>query len=137
MSVLDPAKADMPELQTKIVLLELFNDTLQPPTEHNPSEHVPSNQAISWASRVLPFIKEKELVETLAFLASITDDPGKVVAACVEEGSGGNSMTVNIAVNNGGLVDVVEGFEKMASVLQSIARRGYCSLLDKKNRYFG
>lgn len=136
MSVLDSAVAHMPELQTKIVLLELFNDTLQPPTEHNPSEHMPSNQAVSSASRVLPYIKEKELVETLAFLASITDDPGKVVAACVEEGSSGTSMTVNLAVNNGGLVDVVEGFEKMASVLQGIARKGSC-LLPKLFWYCG
>ncbi|KAK0101727.1 hypothetical protein ONS95_006882 [Cadophora gregata] len=128
MSVPSSREANIPELQARIALLQLCNKTPSPPTEH-----LPHDIAINSSSRILPFIKEKELVKTLAFLASTTDDPGRVVAVCVEEGRDGRSMTIKLAINNGGLVDVVKGFKKMGEILQRIAQKDDIADISESN----
>jgi hypothetical protein len=79
---------------------------------------------VTSSSRVLSLRREKELVEILAFLSATTDDPSKIVALCVEESQNGKALAVRMAVNNGGLVNVKEGFEKMARILERVATHG-------------
>lgn len=73
---------------------------------------------------MLSLRREKELVEILAFLSATSDDPGKVMALCVEECQNGNALVIRMATNNGGLVNVKEGFEKMARILERASTQG-------------
>ncbi|CZS95265.1 uncharacterized protein RAG0_05001 [Rhynchosporium agropyri] len=109
----------LPQLQAKVGLLQLLNDT-----PSLPSENAPNVASISGSAHVLPFLKEKELVQTLAFIASSTDDPAKVIAVCVEEGIDQKSMTVKLAVNTGDLDNVVVAFKRIAIVLQRNCKGG-------------
>lgn len=77
--------------------------------------------------KVLGLQREKELAESLAFLAATTDDPSKIVAACVEEGEAGKCLTIRLAVNNGGLDNVKIGFQRIARALERIAQAGQSS----------
>ncbi len=74
--------------------------------------------------RILDLQREKELAESFAFLAATTDDPKKVVAACVEEGEDQACLTVRLAMNSGNLNHVVAGFERMAKIFERFARTG-------------
>ena len=68
--------------------------------------------------------RERELTETLAFLAAYTDDPKKVVALCIEEEMHGKGMLIRLAVNNGDLKYLQEGFQKLAVMLEKLAKKG-------------
>lgn len=78
--------------------------------------------------RVMSLQREKELAESLAFLASWSDDPAHIVAVCTEENSGRDGITIRLAVNSGSLERVIEGFQKMARILERIARQGLPSV---------
>jgi hypothetical protein len=105
------------QLLGRIVLLQLLNDTPQPPSEN----HIPRT---SVSSRVLSLKREKELTEILAFLAAYTDDPKKVVALCIEEETHGKGMIIRLAVNNGDLTSLQEGFQRLAAILERLAKQG-------------
>lgn len=47
------------------------------------------------------------------------------MALCVEENQNGNALIVRMAANNGSLVNVKEGFEKMARILERAATQGH------------
>ena len=66
----------------------------------------------------------KQLAELFAFLAATTDDPKRIVAACVEESEKGRCLIVISSVNNGNLDNVKVGFQRMAMALERIARAG-------------
>jgi len=110
---------DRVHLLATIYLLRHLNDTFQ-----KPSTNVLEDGIVS--TRVLSLRQEQKLAETLAFLAATTDDPAKVSALVVEEMRDGKGMTIRMAVNNGGLQRVKDGFENLARILQSIAMEG-CS----------
>lgn len=76
------------------------------------------------AERILNLQREKELAESFAFLAVITDDPKRVVAACVEEGEEKGYLIIRLAVNNGSLNHVKAGFKRMAKIFERVARTG-------------
>ena len=65
-----------------------------------------------------------ELGQSFAFLAATSDDPKKVVAACIEESEKNECLTVKLAINSGGLDHVIAGFERMAKILERVARKG-------------
>jgi len=106
----------------KIVLHQLLNDTPEPPSENAIHDSISSNNTSS--PRVLSLKREKELAEALAFLAGNTDDPKKVIALCIEEEPDGKGMTIRLAVNNGDLENVQNGFRRFSDILQSITKKG-------------
>lgn len=116
---------ELQQLQAKIVLLQALNDTPSQPSEKFLYKDLESLGA--FPSRVLSLSREKELAENLAFIASTTDDPGKVLALAIEEENGGKGMNITLAVNNGGLDSVRNGLEEVAKVLQEICREGELS----------
>ncbi|KAI9052683.1 hypothetical protein LZ554_004022 [Drepanopeziza brunnea f. sp. 'monogermtubi'] len=113
---------ELQQLQAKIALLKSLNETPIPPTENRPPETGDGGHDLH--PRVLGFHQEKALAEGFAFLASTTDDAGKVIALCIEEGQDRKSMKIVLAVNNGNISDVSRGFRKIADSLQAVAREG-------------
>jgi len=125
MSLTDWRDVDQSHLLQKIFLLQLLNNIPEKPSLIDLSDR--NAQMDCLPKRVLSLQREKELAESFAFLAATTDDPRKVVAACVEETAVGRGLTVRLAVNNGGLDQVKGGFERMARVLERVARAGQSS----------
>ena len=60
----------------------------------------------------------------MAFIASTTDDPAKVIAVCIEEGTDGKSMAIKLAVNTGVLDNVVLGLRGIADLLHKANHQG-------------
>lgn len=116
---------DQAHLLQKIILLQLLNCIPEKPSEMSISEW--SAQTGNPTKRVLGLQREKQLAELFAFLAATTDDPKKIVAACVEESEKGTCLIIRLAVNNGNLDKVEAGFERMARALERIARAGQSS----------
>jgi len=114
--------ADQAHLLQKIILLQLLNNTPEKPSKMSISER--STQTDNFAKRVLGLQREQQLAESFAFLAATTNDPKKIVAACVEESKKGRCLIVRLAVNNGSLDTVKAGLERMARALERIARAG-------------
>ena len=115
-------EVDHAHLLQKIILLQLLNEVPEKPHE-NKLVDLESRQGESPA-RTLTLQREKELAESFAFLAATTDDPKKIVAACVEEDGASGCIIVRLAVNNGGLDNVKAGFEKMSEILRRATQRG-------------
>jgi hypothetical protein len=111
------------QLLAMVVLLQQLNETPQPPSDNfidsSSSTDTPSS------SRVLSLKREKELAETLSFLAAYTDDPKKVVALCIEEEKDGKGLIIRMAVNNGDLERLQKDFQRVAEILKRLALRGY------------
>ncbi len=116
---------DQAHLLHKIILLQLLNNTPEKPSEMSISER--SAQTDNLTKRVLSLQREKQLAESFAFVAATTNDPKKIVAACVEESKKGRCLIIRLAVNNGNLDNVKAGFERMARALERIARAGESS----------
>lgn len=76
-------------------------------------------------TRHLTVEREKDIASNLAFLSSTSDDSQKVIAACVEEYSNGEGITIRIASNSGDLSEVTNGFQKLAVILEQAAQRGW------------
>lgn len=113
---------DHAHLLQKIILLQMLNEVPEKPGENN-IVSLQSREGVS-STRSLTLQREKELAESFAFLAATTDDPKKIVAACVEEDEAKGCMTVRLAVNNGGLDNVKAGFEKMSEILKRATQSG-------------
>lgn len=113
---------DHAHLLQKIILLQLLNEVPEKPCE-NTIVGLEPGEGLS-SGRTLTVQREKELAESFAFLAATTDDPRKIVAACVEEDKVKGGLTVRLAVNNGGLDNVKAGFEKMSVILRRATQRG-------------
>ena len=103
-----------------ITLLYMLNEYPESPKENQPSK------AFSVLSSLyqLPFQREKQIVEDLAFLSATTDDSAKIMAACFEETRDGRSCTIRVTSNNGDTDEVVHGFKLMAKILEQSASRG-------------
>ena len=113
---------DQAHLLQKIILLQLLNRTPKEPSEVNLLEW--KTQGHDLPGRILDLQREKELAESFAFLAATTNDPKKVVAACVEEAEDQACLTVRLPMNSGNLNHVVAGFERMAKIFERFARKG-------------
>ena len=113
---------DQAHLLQKVILLQWLNRAPEKPSEINLLESGRGED--DSFERVLGLQQEKDLAQAFAFLAARTDDPRKVVAACLEEGADHRYLTVRLAMNNGNLDNVIVGFEKMAKILERVARTG-------------
>ena len=113
---------DQAHLLQKIILLQWLNRTPEKPSETNLRESRLGED--DFPERVLGLQHEGDLAKAFAFLAARTDDPRKVVAACLEEGEDQRCLTVRLAINNGNLDSVIRGFERMAKIFERVARTG-------------
>jgi len=104
-------------LLQNITLLWTLKNVLERPSENIVSSGTESPHRLSLE-------RENEIVSNLAFLSATTDDILKVMAVCVEEDDSGEAITIRIASNTGDLSAVVEGFNRLAGVLELAARRG-------------
>jgi hypothetical protein len=92
-----------PELQASnvlcaesIVLNYLLHEIPEPPSQKRTSQLTSSNQ-----NYILPFSKERDLVEILSFLSKNRDGSDYIPAVCVEQDRTGNHLKVLLAVNRG------------------------------------
>lgn len=108
-----------------IFLLYLLNEALERPSENLLSEQ--SIQDCKAPARILSLTRERELVETLAFLGAYTNNPSRVFAVCIDKGQHSNSMIIRMAVNNSSLVIVKGVFEKIARILEKVAAKSLVS----------
>jgi len=106
----------------RIVLLQILNEIPESPAEN--ALHLPPEATNDSIVRTLDIHQERKLVEAFAFLASITNDPRKVIAVAIEEHQTGERLVVRIAANHGGLVTVQGGLQGMADILMRVARTG-------------
>ena len=114
-------RAFLARLAQKLALLWLLNDLPEEPSDNYSKWDTERNNEAAPGSRKLTLLQERKIVEAFALFAAKTDDPKKIVAACIEEGRDGRSMVVNLAVNNGILDDVERKFRRMALILQEIS----------------
>ena len=103
-------------LMESITLLWMLNEIPETPKEHALSDILDPERALS-------IQREKEIVDNLAFLSSITDDRNRVMAVCIEENVNQERLIVRLAVNDGDLVEEKRGFESIAKVLELAALR--------------
>lgn len=73
--------------------------------------------------RQLPRDRERQLVDSFAFLSATTDDPLRVMAVCIEEDPDKIGMTISLASNTGDLSDVTQGFDGIARTLEQASLR--------------
>ncbi|KAF6227104.1 hypothetical protein HO133_008545 [Letharia lupina] len=109
------------ELTENITLLWLLNEEPEQPAENPLPQHL-LKEAGS-ASRQLTIERERDLVDSLAFLSASSDDPRKVMAVCMEENQDTESLTIRMATNAGDLEPVKEGFLRMATILERAAAK--------------
>lgn len=83
-------------------------------------------------NRILSLKHEKDLAESLVYLAASTDDPKKIVALYLEEGTDHKCLHVRMAVNNGHLDKVEKTFSKLGSILENVARGSEESIILEK-----
>ena len=109
---------DTAPLMQRIVLLHIMNETPQEPCENKLQLFSACSDESS--ESLLDIHHEKELVEALAFLASTTNDPRKVIAVCVEECKRDRGLVVRIAANHGGLVTAQRGLQGLANIVERV-----------------
>ena len=107
-------------LMEAITLLHMLNECPESPKENQ------QPGAVSVLSSIyqLPFQREKQIVEDLAFLSATTNDPARVMAVCLEEARDRRGCTIRLTSNNGDIDEVVHGFKLMAKILEQGASRG-------------
>lgn len=74
--------------------------------------------------RQLTMERERDLVDTLAFIAASSHDSDKVIAVCVEEQQDGKSVMVRIAANSGEMQPRKEALKRILSTLEHVALQG-------------
>ncbi|KAI9781447.1 MAG: hypothetical protein M1816_002368 [Peltula sp. TS41687] len=73
--------------------------------------------------RQLTFIRERDLVDHLAFISAFRDDADKVIAVCVEEHQNPEGLIIRIAMNTGELEPVKKGLSTIVALLEQVATR--------------
>ena len=73
--------------------------------------------------RQLPWDRERQLVDSFAFISASTDDMLRVMAVCIEEDPDKEGMTIRLASNTGDLSDVTRGFNGIARSLEQATWR--------------
>ena len=74
--------------------------------------------------RQLPLDREKQLVDSFAFISASTDDMLRVMAVSIEEDPDKIGMTIRLASNTGDLSHVIQGFNSIARTLEQASLRG-------------
>lgn len=104
-------------LKENIILLEMLN--AEPARPKSYSLSTAENRHEAPPSHRISLQREHDMVDYLAFLSSISEDPDDVTAVCLEEISHRNACIVAVASNTGRLENLVSGFSKLAEVLKS------------------
>ena len=73
--------------------------------------------------RQLPPDRERQLIDSFAFISASTDDMLRVMAVSIEEDPDKSGMTVRLASNTGDLSDVTQGFKGIARILEQASLR--------------
>ena len=73
--------------------------------------------------RQLSWDRERQLVDSFAFISASTDDMLRVMAVCIEEDPDKQGMTLRIASNTGDLTQVIQGFSSIARSLEQATWR--------------
>jgi hypothetical protein len=105
------------QILQSICLFQTLNQVPEPPKDHLLSTENDPKYCLS-------ALREKEVASNMAFLSSISDNPLRVMAVCIEEHDNKEGITIRMASNTGDLSLVVNGFNKMAQVLEQAARQG-------------
>ena len=107
-------------LMEAFTLLYMLDKCPESPKDNQP----PQSLSVPSSKYQLPFQREKQIVENLAFLSATTDDPDRVMAVCLEEADDRGSCRIRLTSNIGDVDEVVRGFKLMAKVLEQAASRG-------------
>ena len=75
-------------------------------------------------TRQLRLNRERQLAENLALISASTDDILRVMVVCIEEGFGGQGMTIRLASNTGELSSIKESLYGNTATLERSALRG-------------
>ena len=120
MSTITSRGTSYKSLMGAITLLYLLNECPESPKDNQQS------QSLSVLSSIyqLPFQREKQIVENLAFLSATTNDSARVMAVCLEEARDRGSCIIRLTSNTGDIDEVVLGFKLMAKTLEQAASRG-------------
>ena len=105
------------QILQSICLFQTLNEVPEPPKDHLLSTENDPKYCLS-------ALREKEVTSNLAFLSSISDNPLRVMAVCIEEHEDKEGITIRMASNTGDMSLVVNGFNKMARVLEQAALQG-------------
>ena len=73
--------------------------------------------------RQLSWDRERQLVDSFAFISASTDDVSRVMAVCIEEDPDKQGMTLRLASNTGDLSHVIQGFNGIARSLEQATWR--------------
>ncbi|TVY32390.1 hypothetical protein LSUB1_G008540 [Lachnellula subtilissima] len=103
------------QLQSSVNQLAKLNRVPEPPKENT--------LFLRQSPHRLSIVRENEISSNLAFLSATSDDGLKIMAVCVEEHVSGTGVTIRIASNSGGLLEVTSGFKILASSVEQAARR--------------
>ncbi|KAL8800743.1 MAG: hypothetical protein Q9182_004948 [Xanthomendoza sp. 2 TL-2023] len=68
--------------------------------------------------RQLSLDRERQLVDSFAFISASTDNMLRVMAICIEEDPDKIGMTIRLASNTGDLSHVTQGFNSIARILE-------------------
>lgn len=68
--------------------------------------------------------RERQLVDSFAFISASTDNMLRVMAVCIEEDPDKTGMTIRLASNTGDLSHVAQGFNGIARTLEQASLRG-------------
>ena len=67
--------------------------------------------------------RERQLVDSFAFISASTNESLRVMAVCIEEDSDKMGMTIRLASNIGDLLHVTQGFNGIARTLEQASMR--------------
>lgn len=113
---------DRQRLRENIVLLEMLGkepgESAENPIPHHLTQE--SNEDL----RQLSFIRERDLVDNLAFLSASSEDAKEVMAVCVEENPSAQELRIRVAMNAGDLQPVKDGLTRITAILERAARQG-------------
>ncbi|KAL8671387.1 MAG: hypothetical protein Q9168_004119 [Polycauliona sp. 1 TL-2023] len=85
--------------------------------------------------RTLSLDREKQLVDSFAFLSASTDNMHRVMAVCIEERLDPKGMTVRLASNTGDLAQVTQGFDNIARILEQASSRSMSRTVQRQDLF--
>jgi hypothetical protein len=108
------------KLVVDIALLSLVTESPEKPSDHRQSH-------ISGEGRAISLKDERSICHQLSFICAYSQDPGHIVATCIEEGESNNqALMIRIAANSGKHGNLLAALNGMASILQNEAKKGGC-----------
>ena len=108
-------------LVENMTLLWTLSETPGQPQNHKTKGGRNEGMQLSWD-------RERQLVDSFAFISATTDDPLRVMAVCIEEDSDMNGITIRLASNTGDLGLVTRGFNDIARTLEQASMRSRIGL---------